>query len=106
MRYLRDHLIEHLCDAGRPAEAEAVACDLRWAGARVAESGPAALAADLSRAGTARAARLRAVLEAMAHPLRLSSSLPSLAFRRSLRSLSEQSWVSLPSWLPPLTVVL
>ena len=68
-RYLRDHLIEHLRGAGRHAEAEAVACDLRWARVRLAESGPAALAADLSRAGTPRAARLLAVLARMSHLL-------------------------------------
>jgi WD40 repeat protein len=69
-RYLRDHLIEHLRAAGRPAAAEAIACDLRWVGKRLVESGPAALAADLSRAGTPRASRLQAVVERTAHLLK------------------------------------
>ena len=68
-RYLWDHLIEHLCDAGRPGDAEAVSCDLRWAGARLERFGPAAPAADLAAAGTPRAARLRGLLERTAHLL-------------------------------------
>jgi hypothetical protein len=68
-RYVWDHLIEHLRDAGRPGDAEAVACDLRWAGARLERFGPAAPAADLAAAGTPRAARLRGVLERTAHLL-------------------------------------
>ena len=64
-----DHLIEHLMDAGRADEAEAVACDLRWVGARLERFGPAAPAADLSAVGTARAVRLQAVLERTAHLL-------------------------------------
>ena len=34
-RYLREHLIEHLIAAGRPQVAEAVSCDLRWAGSQL-----------------------------------------------------------------------
>jgi hypothetical protein len=68
-RYLRDHLIEHLQEAGYPAAAEAVACDLRWAGVRVRDFGPAAAAGDLTLVATPRAARLRAVLERTAHLL-------------------------------------
>ena len=68
-RYLWDHLIEHLRDAGRPADAEAVACDLRWAGGRLERLGPAAPAADLAAAGKPRADRLRGVLERTAHLL-------------------------------------
>ena len=68
-RYLWDHLIEHLLDAGRPGDADAVAGDLRWVGARLERFGPAAPAADLAAAGTPRAARLRAVLARTAHLL-------------------------------------
>ena len=68
-RYLWDHLIEHLRDAGRLSEAEAVAGDLRWVGARLECFGPAAPAADLAAAGTSRAVRLRAVLAREAHLL-------------------------------------
>ncbi len=60
--YLRGHLIWHLIEAGRGLEAEALACDLRWAGARLAQSGPAAVAADLALAGTPRAARMAAAV--------------------------------------------
>jgi hypothetical protein len=34
-RYMRDHLILHMLEAGRSSEAEEIACDLRWAGARL-----------------------------------------------------------------------
>ena len=68
-RYLWDHLIEHLLDAGRTAEAGAIATDLRWVGARLERFGPAAPAADLSAVGTPQAARLGAVLARAAHLL-------------------------------------
>lgn len=68
-RYLQDHLIRHLLEAGKVAQAESVACDLRWVGLRVRESGPTAAAGDLFLAGTPRAARLRAALTRTAHLL-------------------------------------
>ena len=74
--YLWDHLIEHLLVAKRPDDAEAVASDLRWVGARVEGFGPAAAAADLSLTGTERAKRLEAVLARTAHLL-ASTELPS-----------------------------
>ena len=58
-----------MVDAGRPGDADAVACDLRWVEARLERFGPAAPAADLAAAGTPRAARLRGVLERTAHLL-------------------------------------
>jgi WD40 repeat protein len=67
--YLRDHLIWHLLEAGRSAAAEALACDLRWVGARLAESGAAATVADLSMAGTPRAARMWVAVTQAAHLL-------------------------------------
>ncbi len=68
-RYLLDHLIEHLIGADRRAEAEDVASDLRWVGARLQAFGPAAPAADLSLIGTPHAYRLRTVLARAAHLL-------------------------------------
>ena len=68
-RYLREHLIEHMLAAGRPAEAEELAADLRWAGARLELSGPAGPYADLARIGTPRAQRLARVLGQAAHLL-------------------------------------
>ena len=68
-RYLWDHLIEHLRGAGRSGAAEAVAGDLRWAGARLERAGPLAPVADLALTGTPRAARLSAVLARAAHLL-------------------------------------
>ena len=67
-RYLWDHLIEHLVEAGS-SDADTVAGDLRWVGARLERFGPAAPAADLSAAGTPRTARLSAVLARTAHLL-------------------------------------
>ena len=64
-----DHLIGHLADAGCQQEAEALACDLRWAGARLVRFGPAAPAGDLAAAGTPQSARLRMALTRMAHLL-------------------------------------
>ena len=68
-QYLWNHLIEHMVDAGRPGDADAVACDLRWVAARLKRFGPAAPAADLAAAGTPRAARLRGVFTRTAHLL-------------------------------------
>ena len=68
-RYVWDHLIEHMCEAGRTDQAEDLACDLRWVGARLERFGPAGPTADLAAAGTPRAARLRTVLERTAHLL-------------------------------------
>jgi WD40 repeat protein len=67
--YLWDHLIEHLLDAGRRSGADAVAGDLRWAGARLKHFGPAAPAADLARMGTPRAVHLQAALARVSHLL-------------------------------------
>ena len=68
-RYLREHLIEHLLAAGRADQAEEVAADLRWAGARLQASGPAGPYADLALIGTPRAKRLGRVLGQAAHLL-------------------------------------
>lgn len=68
-RYIWDHLIEHVLAAGRPEDAEAVACDLRWVGERLKRFGPAAPAADLSLLGTPRAGRLLDVLARASHLL-------------------------------------
>ena len=67
--YLRGHLVWHLIEARRKPEAEALACDLRWAGTRLTESGPSAVAADLAVVGTPRAARMATVVVQVAHLL-------------------------------------
>jgi hypothetical protein len=68
-RYLWDHLIEHLRDAGLSTTADVVAGDLRWVGARLQRYGPAAPVADLSVVNNDRAARLRVALGRIAHLL-------------------------------------
>ena len=98
-RYLWDHLIEHLRDAGRPQDAEAVASDLRWVGARVERFGPAAPAADLSAVGTPRAERLRAVLARTAHLL--APTEPAVAVVDVLHSRVATD----PVWGPQVTAL-
>ena len=66
--YLWDHLVEHLAETRR-GDANTVAGDLRWVGARLERFGPAAPAADLSVVETPRGARLSAVLARTAHLL-------------------------------------
>jgi WD40 repeat protein len=68
-RYLLDHLVEHLQDAHRKNEAQAIACDLRWVAARLERFGPAAPTADLAAVQSSHASRLQAVLERTAHLL-------------------------------------
>ena len=68
-RYLGEHLIEHMLAAGRAAEAEELAADLRWARARLELSGPAGPYADLTLISTPRAQRLARVLGQAAHLL-------------------------------------
>ena len=98
-RYVWDHLIGHLLEAGRPAEAEAVAADLRWVGARLERFGPAAPAADLAAAGTPRAARLRDVLERTAHLL--APTEPTGAVMDVLHSRVAND----PDWGPQVTAL-
>ena len=68
-RYLWDHLIEHQLDANRQSDAETLAADLRWVGARLERFGPASPTADLALVGTPRAARLSFLLARVAHLL-------------------------------------
>ena len=68
-RYMWEHLIEHLVDAGREEEAGTLAGDLRWVGARLLNFGPAGPAADLTLIGTPAAAGLRMALSRAAHLL-------------------------------------
>lgn len=68
-RYVWEHLVEHLLAARLVDEADALASDLRWVGARLMMSGPAAPYADLALVDTERCARLRELLGKMAHLL-------------------------------------
>ena len=98
-RYLHEHLIEHLRDAGRPDDAETVARDLRWVGMRLERFGPAAPAADLATVGTPRAARLRRVLERIAHLL--APTEPAEAVIDVLHSRVADD----PDWGPQVTAL-
>jgi WD40 repeat protein len=95
--YLREHLIWHLQAAGHRDEAEAVACDLRWAGSRLVLSGPGALALDLSRANTQRAVRLQSVVARTAHLL--APAEPATAVIDILHSRVAAD----PDWGPQVT---
>jgi WD40 repeat protein len=90
--YLWDHLIEHLRDAGRIGEAESVACDLRWVGARLERFGPAAPAIDLSTADTPHAARLRGVVERAAHLLAPTDPPGSVIDILHCRVAADKDW--------------
>ena len=98
-RYLWDHLVEHLNDAGRPDQAEALASDLRWAGTRLEQFGPAAPAADLSTAGSPRAALLRTALTRAAHLL--APTEPARAVVDILHSRIADD----PDWGPQVTAL-
>ncbi len=84
-RYLQEHLIEHLLAARRAGEAEELAADLRWAGARLQVSGPAGPYADLAHIGTPRAQRLGRMIGQSAHllaPTEPSYSLIDILYSR------------------------
>jgi WD40 repeat protein len=114
-RYLREHLIEHLLAAGRVDQAEGVAADLRWAGARLQASGPAGPYADLARIGTPRAKQLGRMLEQAAHLLAPTDPPHSLIDILYSRVSHDPGWAAqaealtasrkLPrlinKWLPP-----
>ncbi|WP_328474847.1 NB-ARC domain-containing protein [Actinoplanes sp. NBC_00393] len=68
-RYLWDQLLWHLTHAGRTDEAETLATDLRWIGARLLREGPYAPLADLAAVGTPRADTARRALQQAAHLL-------------------------------------
>jgi WD40 repeat protein len=66
--YLWDHLARHIA-AARPTQFDQAITDLRWIGARLTRSGPAAALADLSHGATARSAALRWELTRTEHLL-------------------------------------
>jgi WD40 repeat protein len=68
-RYLRDHTVSHMVQAGRVEAAERVATDLRWIVARLRDFGPVAPVADLAAVPTGRARYLHAQLTQMSHLL-------------------------------------
>lgn len=67
--YLRDHLIEHLLDAGRDTEAEALAGDPRWVQMRLHQRGPTAPWRDLDLINSPAAHALAMDLARAAHLL-------------------------------------
>ena len=67
--YLGEHVVRLMMEAGRPQEAEASACDLRWIQHRLSASGITAVLADLTTVGTDRARRLGAAVERIGHLL-------------------------------------
>jgi NB-ARC domain/WD domain, G-beta repeat len=97
--YLRGYLIWQLIEAGRRPEAEALACDLRWAAARLVQSGPAAVVADLALTGTPRAARMAAAVIAVAHLL--APPKPADAVVDTLHSRLATD----PDWGPQVTAL-
>ncbi|WEH12200.1 NB-ARC domain-containing protein [Streptomyces sp. VNUA24] len=82
--YLRDHLIEHLMDAGRAVEAETVASDPRWVQSRLHQRGPTAPWRDLDGIASPTARALAADIARAAHLL--SPADPPHALDAILRS--------------------
>ena len=68
-RFVRDHLAFHLAEAGRTAELTELVTDVRWMLARLADSGPPALEADLARSPGPRAAAALRHLRRVGHLL-------------------------------------
>ncbi|WP_157877149.1 hypothetical protein [Streptomyces odonnellii] len=83
-RYVADHFITHLLDAGHAREAEALALDLRWIEQRLDHSGASAPLADFARVPTP-AERQAAIDLARASHL-LEPTTPAHALRAILRS--------------------
>ncbi|HEX4701981.1 MAG TPA: NB-ARC domain-containing protein [Pseudonocardiaceae bacterium] len=77
-RYLWDHVVEHLVAADRVTTAETLAADLRWVGARLEQSGPAAPYADLAAVNTSLCQGLRRLLGQTAHLLAPANPAHSL----------------------------
>jgi WD40 repeat protein len=76
--YAWNHLVGHLLAADRLSQAEDLACDLRWVGARIRRSGVASAHADLALIGTERAANLAAALARMSHLLAPTAPEPAV----------------------------
>jgi WD domain, G-beta repeat len=91
-RYLWDHLVEHLREAGGHSDAEAVSGDLRWVDARLERFNPAAPAADLSMAGTPRSARMRVALDRAAHLLAPTEPTESVIDILHSRLAADPDW--------------
>ncbi|WP_432084203.1 NB-ARC domain-containing protein [Streptomyces sp. WAC 04229] len=67
--YLLDHAITHLLAAHRTAEAEALACDLRWIETRLHHRGPTAPWTDCARIPTPEAAQRARDISSVTHLL-------------------------------------
>jgi len=91
-RYLWDHIVEHMLDAGRLYEADALAGDLRWVGARLKQFGPAAPAADLFKVNTPRALRLQGALVRTAHLLAPTEPTDAVIDVLHSRVASDPDW--------------
>ncbi len=91
-RYLRDHAVSHLVQAGRIDAAERVATDLRWIAARLRDFGPVAPVADLAAVPTGRARFLHAQLTQMAHLLAPTDPEPALTGLLLSRARDVPDW--------------
>ncbi|MET7604899.1 NB-ARC domain-containing protein, partial [Streptomyces avermitilis] len=95
--YVLDHLIDHLLAAGRAASAETVAGDLRWVETRLAQRGPTAPWADLTRIDTPQARPLARSLAQTAHLL--TPTDPPQALTGVLHTRLDAH----PHWQPQIT---
>ncbi|MCX4501621.1 NB-ARC domain-containing protein [Streptomyces anulatus] len=95
--YMLDHTIAHLLAAGRTAQAEALACDLRWVEARLHHRGPNAASTDCAKIHTPTAEARARDLTRIAHLL--GPTDPADALTATLHSRLE----SLPGWHDQVT---
>lgn len=98
--YLRDHLVEHLQLAGRAAEAEALATDLRWVLARLEDAGTSAVLAELSRMDSPCGKRLQRAFAREAHLLAPTEPTRSRAAVLRSRFSHDPDWGAQARALP------
>jgi WD40 repeat protein len=94
-RYLWDHIVEHLNDAGQANAAEALACDLRWVIARLCRSGPAGPIQDLTSATgtpTSSAAPFKLAITRCAHVLRVTDPQQAMVATLLSRLQDDATW--------------
>lgn len=98
--YLADQIVAHMVAAGRTADAEALAGDIRWVEARLAQCGPTAPWTDLTRVPTPRAERMARDPAQAAHlltPIRPGDSPEAVA------AVLHSRLQDLPDWRDQVT---
>ncbi|MFF9018952.1 NB-ARC domain-containing protein, partial [Streptomyces eurythermus] len=95
--YVLDHAVAHLLAAGRTADAQALAGDLRWIDRRLRQRGPNAPIEDLLQTGSPEAAERAADLRRAAHLLQPTQP------GHSLTALLHSRLADIPRWTSQVT---